>query len=238
MSPPIIRPIHGSVHVGFVPNSEPTWPDRVFEISTSHRLEWLIGSGWSDLQRMAVDSVRDWDWKIGQNISDWKIGSRFGEISVIFSPEYHRKFTKFGEISLDSTRSPQIQWDLAKSGGDFKDLAEILQEMDEISPDLQNFTELSRIGWVSSGLGEKIGQPTRRLRVLEVETRRRPSSASSQMVLRLDRTIFAGGSGIDFPWTALLFMYEAFDDYWELFISRVSLCLGLNNTCYGIRCFL
>ena len=32
-----IRPVHGSVRVGFVPNPEPTQPDRMVGISTRRR---------------------------------------------------------------------------------------------------------------------------------------------------------------------------------------------------------
>ena len=53
-------------------------------------------------------------------------------------------------------------------------------------------------------LGGKTCQPTRRLRVLEVENRHRPSPASGRTVLGPDRTVFSGGSGIGFLWTALI----------------------------------
>ena len=62
-----VRPVHGLVWVGFVPNSKPTRPDRMARISTRHRPEWLIGSGESHLQCMAVGSVRVGDLKIGKN---------------------------------------------------------------------------------------------------------------------------------------------------------------------------
>ena len=53
-------------------------------------------------------------------------------------------------------------------------------------------------------LGGKTRQPTRRLRVLEVENRHRPSPASGRPVLGPDRTVFSGGLGIGFLWTALM----------------------------------
>ena len=52
-------------------------------------------------------------------------------------------------------------------------------------------------------LGGKTRQPTRRLRVLEAENRHRPSPASGRPVLGPDQTIFSGGSGTSFLWTAL-----------------------------------
>ena len=58
------RPVHGSVRVGFVPNLEPTRPDRLVRNLTRRRPAWLIGS---DLQRTAVGSVGVGDLKIGQN---------------------------------------------------------------------------------------------------------------------------------------------------------------------------
>ena len=86
------------------------------------------------------------------------------------------------------------------------DLVEISPEMVEISSDLKNFSgkcSLFRFSRVSSGLGEKTCQPTRYLQVLEAETRRRLSLVSGQLVLGLDWTVFAGGSGTSFLWTAL-----------------------------------
>ena len=64
---PISRPVHGSIWVGFVPNPEPTRSDWMARISTRPQPKWLIRSGGSHLQRMAVGSVRVGDLKIGQN---------------------------------------------------------------------------------------------------------------------------------------------------------------------------
>ena len=61
------KAVHGSVRVGFVPNPEPTRPDRLARNSTRRRPAWLIGSGGSDLQRTAVGSVGVGDLKIAQN---------------------------------------------------------------------------------------------------------------------------------------------------------------------------
>ena len=62
-----VRAVHGSVRVGFVPNPEPTRPDRLARNSTRRRPAWLIGSGGSDLQQTAVGSVGGGDLKIAQN---------------------------------------------------------------------------------------------------------------------------------------------------------------------------
>ena len=86
------------------------------------------------------------------------------------------------------------------------DLAEISPEMAEISLDLKNFAGKCSLFWfsrVSSGLGEKTCQPTRRLQVLEAETRRRLSLVSGRPVLGLDWMVFTGGSSIGFLWTTL-----------------------------------
>ena len=64
----VVRPVHGSVRVGFVPNPEPTRSDRLVRNSTRRRPAWLIGSGRSDLQRTVVGSVGDGDLKISQNL--------------------------------------------------------------------------------------------------------------------------------------------------------------------------
>ena len=63
----VVRLVHGLVRVRFMPNLEPTRPDRMVKISTRHRPVWLIGSGRLDVQRRAVGSVRVGDLKIGQN---------------------------------------------------------------------------------------------------------------------------------------------------------------------------
>ena len=86
------------------------------------------------------------------------------------------------------------------------DLAEISSEMVEISPDLKNFAgkcSISRFGQVSLGFREKTRQSTCRFRVLEAETCRRSSPASSWPILGLDQTGWTSGSGLGFCWTLL-----------------------------------
>jgi len=86
------------------------------------------------------------------------------------------------------------------------DLVEISSEMAGILLNLKNFSRncaISRFGRVSLGLGEKTRQSTHHFRILEVETRRPLSLASSQPVLGLDRTSFLGGSGLGCCWTPL-----------------------------------
>ena len=101
----LIRSIHGSVQVGFVPNSKPTRLDWMAKISTRHRPKWLIGSGRSHLQRMAVGLVEVGDLKIGQNLP---VNGEMGKKLVIFLPNFHWVITRLGEISPDSVRSRQI----------------------------------------------------------------------------------------------------------------------------------
>ena len=48
---PFDRTVHGSVRVGFVPNSELTWPHRVSNIQTCSRPIRWVGSGDSDIDR-------------------------------------------------------------------------------------------------------------------------------------------------------------------------------------------
>ena len=58
------RPAHGSVWVGFVPNPEPTRPDRVGKLSTRRRpLEKLVRTGWNINERRS-GSVGVEIWKI------------------------------------------------------------------------------------------------------------------------------------------------------------------------------
>ena len=124
------------------PKTDPTRSDG--QNSTHHRSEWLIKSSGSDLQWIAVNLIGVGDLKFGQNLANrWY----FGDI-----------LDRFGEISPDSARSHQIQWDIAKSGGDFMDLAEISPEMAKISPDLKNFARkcsISRFDRVLRVLGRK-----------------------------------------------------------------------------------
>ena len=140
----------------------------------------------ADLQWTAVDSVRDRDRKIGQNLA---------------SQLWNRR--NLGDIFIENLpylmKSHQIWRDLAKCGGDFKDLA-------EISPDLKTFAGKCSITLVRSSFfrfGEKTRQPTCCLQVLEAKTRRRPSLALGWPVLWPDRMVIAGGSSTIFPWTAL-----------------------------------
>ena len=72
-------------------------------------------------------------------------------------------------------------------------------------------------------LGGKTHQPTRRLRVLEAETRRRPSPASSRPVLEPNRTVFTGGSSTDFLWTALTTPMPDFLFLWQTAPSKLIL---------------
>ena len=81
------RPVHGLVRVGFVPNPELAQPDQVLKISTRCRLEWLIRLGRSDLQWIAVTSVRVGDLKIGQNLEKSAKFRKIGKISMIFLPD-------------------------------------------------------------------------------------------------------------------------------------------------------
>ena len=109
----ILKPIHGLVRVRFVPNSEPTRPDWVVRISTNNRLEWLIGSGWLELQQMLDGLVRVEDLKNGENPARkrWK--------TTKIKWENFEKQLKSSQISLDPVRSwpfsARSQLDLAQS---------------------------------------------------------------------------------------------------------------------------
>ena len=57
-------PVHGSVRVGFVPNPEPTRPDRVGKLSTRRRpSEKSVRTGWNINERRS-GSVGVEIWKI------------------------------------------------------------------------------------------------------------------------------------------------------------------------------
>ena len=113
------------------------WLDRANPTFNKWRLVWLELDIWKSVKIWRANSKNWWN---------------FDDI-----------FTGFGKISLDSARSRQIQWDLAKFGGNFMDLAEIFLEMAEISLDLKHLAGkcfISQSGRVSSGFGKKIRDQT------------------------------------------------------------------------------
>ena len=114
----ILKPVHELVRVGFVPNSESTWPNWVVRISTHSRPEWLIGSGELELQWMLDKSVRIEDMKNSENPTR----NRWKTVEIKWE-----KFWKTVEIWLDLARSNKILTILGKistrSGEISQDLA-------------------------------------------------------------------------------------------------------------------
>ena len=178
---------------GFCPTQNQ--PDQIGWSEFQPVADWY---GWSDQADQTFNAGRS----IRLELEIWKSAKILhfkGEISVIFSPDFHRIFFEFVKITLGSAKvspnlviSRQIRWRFHGYSWDLTESEKLRREMLR-----------SQFSQVSSGFGEKTHQLTHRFRVLEAENRYQSSPASGRPVVGSDRTGLGKWIGLRFCWTPL-----------------------------------
>ena len=104
------------------------------------------------------------------------------------------------EISPDLTGSGGFHVDLSRKSKNIAGISHFLSKILRMSPDVVDLV----VGSGGSGFGEETRQPNRRVWVLWVATRSRPSDWSVRVVVGRFRAGPAGWSGDEDPWTLLI----------------------------------